>query len=104
MKVKTYTQAEMLREAEKIMRKAETQIRIEAIDLMLHLATWAVWDCVPKISKKRIKRVLEFMSEQAAFIVDGTITVEDIKKTLKDEAGIEIGFVDEMRKQGERHD
>ena len=92
MKVKYYTQAEMLKEAQKILERAKPEIRKEAIDLMLHLAVWAVWDTIPNISKKRLNRILEFMCEQALFIVDGTISLDDIKQMLKDEADITIGF------------
>lgn len=92
MKIKTYTHAEMLREVEKSLNKATTTVRREAIDLMLHLAVWAVWDTIPNVSKKRLKKILEFMGEKASFIVDGAFSVDDIKQMLKDEADITIGF------------
>lgn len=92
IKAKVYSHSEMVREVEKALNKASTQVRIEAIDLMLHLAAWAIWDTIPKISKKRIKKALEFMAEKATYIVDGTVSLDDIKQMLKDEAEITIGF------------
>lgn len=92
MKVKYYTHAEMVKEVEKCLEKATVQVRREAIDLMMHLAIWAVWDTIPNVSKKRLKKILDFMGEKAVYIVEGSISLEDIKQMLKDEADITIGF------------
>ena len=83
----------MLKEVEKCLDKATVQVRRESIDLMLHLAVWAVWDTIPNISKKRLKKILDFMGEKAVYIVEGSVSLEDIKQMLKDEADIQIGFV-----------
>ena len=97
IKVKFYTHAEMLKEVEKCLGKASVQVRREAIDLMMHLAVWAVWDTIPNISKKRLKKILDFMGDKAAYIVDGTISLEDIRQMLKDEADITIGIKENER-------
>lgn len=97
MKTKFYTQAEMLRASEQILERARPKILREAIDLMFHLALWAVWDTIPKVSKKRLKRILDFMSEKAEYIVDGSVSLEDIKKMLKEEADITIDFVEDEK-------
>ncbi len=94
IKAKTYSQSEMVHEVEKALNKATSQVRREAIDLMMHLAVWAVWDTIPNISKKRLKKILDFMGEKATYIVEGTISLEDIKQMLKDEAEITIGFTE----------
>ena len=104
MKAKVYSYSEMLKEAEKLMRKEAVNIRLNCIDILLHIAAWAIWDTDKNITKSKLKKILEKMSYKAGFISDGSISIDDVKAMLKDEAGIEIGFVDEMRKQGERHD
>ena len=101
MKAKVYSYSEMLKEAEKIMRKEAVNIRLNCIDTLLHIAAWAIWDTDKKITKSKLRKILEKMSYKAGFISDGTVSIDDVKQMLKDEAGIEIGFVDEMRKKHE---
>ena len=96
MKVKTYSAAEKRKEIKNSVRNAREdiakEVRLNAIDFMMHLAVWAVWDTIPNISKKRLKKILEFMCEKTTFIIDGTVTLDDIKQMIKDETGITIGF------------
>ena len=97
MKIKRYSYAEMLKEAEKLMRKEAVNIRLDCIDTLLHIAAWAIWDTDKKITKSKLRKILEKMSYKAGFISDGSISIDDVKAMLKDEAGIEIGFSDEMK-------
>ena len=89
MKTKVYNQSEHNREVEKALRGAERKIRHEVIDMMLNLAAWALWDEM-KADEHTIKKVLQKMSYKAEFVVDGSVSLEDIKKMLKDEADITI--------------
>lgn len=89
MKVKTYNQSEHAREVEKALRGAEKKIRREVIDMMLNLAAWALWDEM-QADEDTIKKVLQKMSYKAEYVVDGSVSLDDIKKMLKDEADITI--------------
>lgn len=89
MKTKIYTQSEHVREVEKALRGAEKKIRREVIDMMLNLAAWALWDEM-QADEDTIKKVLQKMSYKAEYVVDGSVSLDDIKKMLKDEADITI--------------
>lgn len=89
MKTKVYSQSEHNREVEKALRGAEKKIRRDVIDMMLNLAAWALWDEM-KADENTIKKVLQKMSYKAEFVVDGSVSLDDIKKMLKDEADITI--------------
>lgn len=92
MNTKLYTEAELQRRIDKAVERAMIPVRTETIEIMLHIAAWAEWDTVPRISKKAIGKTLQAMGEKARFILDGSVTLEDIKQMLKDETGITIGF------------
>ena len=57
--------------------------------MMINLAAWALWDEI-KANEEDIKKVLQKMSYKAEFVVDGSVSLDDIKKMLKDEADITI--------------
>lgn len=92
MKARVYTEAQMQRAVEMGLERARRQARSEVLDLAVSLALWGMWDTFPKVSKKRMGKALEFMMEKAALIVDGTISLDDIKQMLNDEAGIVFGY------------
>lgn len=92
MKARVYTEAQMQRAVEMGLERARKQSRREVLDLAIHLALWAMWDTFPKVSKKRLGYAMNFMLEKAALIVDGTISLDDIKQLLQDEAEITINF------------
>ena len=92
MKTRVYTEAQMQRAVAQGLERAKIQARKEVLDLALNLSLWAMWDTFPKVSKKRIEKAMNFMLEKAALIVDGTISLEDIREMLKEEADIEIKF------------
>ena len=104
MKAKVFSYSEMLKEAEKLLRKEAVNIRLDCIDTLLHIAAWAIWDTDKKITKSKLKKILEKMSYKAGFISDGTVSIEEVKQLLKDEAELVIGFVDEMRKKGAKNE
>jgi len=58
----------------------------------LRLAAWGIWDKIPNATAEDVQNVLDFMCEKTTFIIDGTVTLDDIKQMIKDETGITIGF------------
>ena len=92
MKARVYTESQFQKALEQVFERIRRQARMEVLDLALHLALWGMWDTFPKCSKKRMGKALEFMMEKAALIVEGVISLDDIKQMLKDEADLSIGF------------
>ena len=91
MNVKIYSQADHIRELEKEVRKETKKISRELIDIMLHVVAWAIWDEL-KVTEDEIGNVLKKISYKSEFVLDGSVTLEDIKKMLKDEADITINI------------
>ena len=91
MKAKIYDQADHVRELEKELRRETKKISRELIDIMLHIVAWAIWDEL-KATEDEIDNVLKKISYKSEFVLDGSVTLEDIKKMLKDEADITINI------------
>lgn len=91
MKAKIYDQADHVRELEKELRRETKKISRELIDIMLHIVAWAIWDEL-KATEDEIGNVLKKISYKSEFVLDGSVTLEDIKKMLKDEADITINI------------
>lgn len=91
MKCKIYSQSDHIRELKKEVRKETKKISRELIDIMLHVVAWAIWDEL-KATEDEIGNVLKKISYKSEFVLDGSVTLEDIKKMLKDEADITINI------------
>lgn len=87
MKVKYYSPSELQKELE----KESARVRRESIDIMLNLAAWAMWDIL-NAGESDIRNVLDAMSYKAGFVCDGSVSIDDIRKMLKDEADITINI------------
>lgn len=95
MKAKYYSHAEHM----KALSEETAIIRRYDIDFMLHLSAWAMWDKIKDITREELFEALDEMQNKALFMVEGLVSLDDVKQMLKDEANITLTITEKVKRK-----
>ena len=95
MKAKVYSHTDHM----KALKEESAIIRRETIDFMLNIAAWAIWDKIKGITRDELLDVLDEMQNKALFMVEGSVSLDDVKQMLKDEANITLTIAEREKRK-----